>query len=123
MQYQLNPDQQAFFDEVQEFVQSHLSPTVAAKIKRSEGASREEIAEWTSILNSRGWAAPSWPVEHGGPGWNLVQRHLFDVVCRQAHAPTLNGADFNMVGPAICKYGSPEMQAEFLPKILSGESS
>lgn len=121
MRYQLNQEQQSFRDEVAEFVTGNLPAGVAAKVKRGEGATRAEVADWTATLNARGWAAPSWPVEHGGPGWNLVQRHIFDVVCRAAHAPALHGSNFNMVGPAICKYGTPEMQADFLPGILSGE--
>ncbi|MGK0259076.1 MAG: alkylation response protein AidB-like acyl-CoA dehydrogenase, partial [Candidatus Azotimanducaceae bacterium] len=121
MQYQLDEQQQAFHDEVQSFVSANLPLEVAAKVKRGEGASAAETAAWTTTLNDQGWVAPSWPAEHGGPGWNLMQRHIFDVVCRQAHAPAVNGASFNMVGPAICKYGTPEMQADLLPRILSGE--
>ena len=121
MQYQLDEPQQAFHDELQQFVSANLPLDVAAKVKRGEGASAAEVAAWTAKLDDQGWAAPSWPAEHGGPGWNLVQRHIFDVVCRQAHAPALNGASFNMVGPAICKYGTPQMQADMLPRILSGE--
>jgi alkylation response protein AidB-like acyl-CoA dehydrogenase len=121
VQYQLDEQQQAFHDEVQSFVSANLPLEVAAKVKRGEGASAAETAAWTTTLNDQGWVAPSWPAEHGGPGWNLMQRHIFDVVCRQAHAPAVNGASFNMVGPAICKYGTPEMQADLLPRILSGE--
>jgi alkylation response protein AidB-like acyl-CoA dehydrogenase len=25
------------------------------------------VVEWQKKLNARGWAAPEWPVEHGGP--------------------------------------------------------
>lgn len=103
------------------FVDANLDPDVAAKVKRGAPVTREETRAWTKLLNSQGWSAPGWPREHGGPGWSLVERHLFDVVLRQAHAPVLNGASFNMVGPAICRYGSDEMRARFLPRILSGE--
>lgn len=121
VQYQLNEEQQAFKAEVSDFVAANLPAAVAAKVKRGEGASPAEVVAWNRALDERGWAAPSWPREHGGPGWNLVQRHIFDVVCREAHAPVLNGSNFNMVGPAICKYGTPAMQAEYLPRIRSGE--
>ena len=121
MQYQLNADQQAFYDEVEAYVAAHLPQEVAAQVKRGAPVDREGLRSWTQALHARGWSAPSWPEAFGGPGWNLVERHIFDVVLRAAHAPPLNGASFNMVGPAICKYGSKAMQEAFLPKILSGE--
>jgi acyl-CoA dehydrogenase len=50
-----------------------------------------------------------------------MQRHIFDVACRAAHAPALSGFGFNMVGPAIIKYGTAEQHAQFLPKILNAD--
>ena len=90
-------------------------------MRRGAGISKQELASWTKVLNAKGWAAPNWPQECGGTGWNLVQRHIFDVACRQAHAPQLSGFGFNMVGPAIAKYGTAEQKAEFLPKILNAD--
>jgi acyl-CoA dehydrogenase len=60
-------------------------------------------------------------VEYGGTGWNLVQRHIFDVACRAYHAPQLSGFGFNMVGPAIIKYGNAEQKADWLPKIRDAQ--
>lgn len=103
------------------FLAEQLPASVAAKVKRGAGVSKEELTQWTRTLNAKGWAAPAWPVEHGGTGWNLVQRHIFDVACRAAHAPHLSGFGFNMVGPAIIKYGTTEQQAQWLPKILNAD--
>jgi len=121
MRFDLTTEQRAFQDEVETFLSEHLPSAVAAKVKRGAGVSKEELTQWTRTLNAKGWAAPAWPVEHGGTGWNLVQRHIFDVACRGAHAPPLSGFGFNMVGPAIIKYGTPEQQAQWLPKILNAD--
>lgn len=121
MRFDLTTEQQAFKDEVDAFLAEQLPASVAAKVKRGAGVSKEELTQWTRTLNAKGWAAPAWPVEHGGTGWNLVQRHIFDVACRAAHAPPLSGFGFNMVGPAIIKYGTPEQQAQWLPKILNAD--
>lgn len=121
MRFDLTTEQQAFKDEVEAFLAEQLPASVAAKVKRGAGVSKEELTQWTRTLNAKGWAAPAWPVEHGGTGWNLVQRHIFDVACRAAHAPPLSGFGFNMVGPAIIKYGTPEQQAQWLPKILNAD--
>jgi alkylation response protein AidB-like acyl-CoA dehydrogenase len=121
MRFDLTTEQQAFRQEVEVFLAEHLPADVAAKVKRGAGVSKEELTQWTRILNAKGWAAPAWPVEHGGTGWNLVQRHIFDVACRAAHAPPLSGFGFNMVGPAIIKFGTAEQQAQWLPKILNAD--
>ena len=121
MRFDQTPEQRAFKDEVETFLRDHLPATVAAKVKRGAGVSKDELTEWTRTLNSKGWAAPAWPVEHGGTGWSLIQRHIFDVACRAAHAPALSGFGFNMVGPAIIKYGTAEQHAQFLPKILNAD--
>ena len=121
MQYQLTVEQEEFKHEVETFLAAQLPPGVADKVRRGASVSKQELGDWTKTLNARGWAAPNWPVAHGGTGWNLVQRHIFDVACRQAHAPQLSGFGFNMVGPAIIKYGTDAQKEEFLPKIRNAD--
>ena len=121
MRFDLTSKQLAFKEEVETFLHDNLPVDVAAKVKRGAGVSKEELTNWTRTLNAKGWAAPAWPIEHGGTGWNLMQRHIFDVACRAAHAPALSGFGFNMVGPAIIKFGSAEQHAQFLPKILNAD--
>jgi len=121
MQYQLNAEQQAFKHEVETFLKETLPQSLADKVRCGAGVTKQELAAWTRTLNARGWAAPHWPEAHGGTGWNLVQRHIFDVACRQAHAPQLSGFGFNMVGPAIIRYGTQAQQAESLPKIRNAD--
>jgi len=121
MRFQLDHDQASFKAEVELFLASHLPSELADKVRCGAGVSKAELTAWTHALNARGWAAPNWPATDGGTGWNLVQRHIFDVACRAAHAPQLSGFGFNMVGPAIAKYGSAEQKAYFLPKILNAD--
>ena len=121
MRFDLTPEQEAFKTKVEEFLSENLPKAVADKVRFGAGVSKQELGDWTKVLNARGWAAPQWPEEHGGTGWNLVQRHIFDVACRAHHAPQLSGFGFNMVGPAIIKYGNAEQKADWLPKIRNAE--
>ena len=121
MQISLNAQQTRFREEVTSFLETELPPDIAEKVRLNRGVGKEDVARWTKILNRQGWAAPNWPEEHGGTGWSLIQRHVFDVECRRVHAPTLSGFGFNMVGPAIIKYGSEAQRKEFLPQILNAD--
>lgn len=121
MQAELTTSQRAFQKEVRAYLQTNLPADIADNVKRGAGVGKEALARWTKILNERGWAAPNWPESDGGTGWSLIERHIFDVECRAAHAPQLSGFGFNMVGPAIAKYGSPAQKAQFLPPILSAD--
>ena len=121
MHLALTREQERFRGDVERFLHDELPQRVADKVRHGKGISKTELAEWTRTLNQKGWAAPNWPEEHGGTGWNLVQRHLFDVACRQAHAPVPSAFGFNMVGPAIIKFGTEEQKHDFLPKIRNAE--
>ena len=98
-----------------------LANDVAAKVLGHKRLSREDIIGWHRILHTRGWSAPTWPKEFGGPGWTAVEQHIFDEECTAAGAPPVIAFGVRMVAPVIMKYGSAAQQQFFLPRILSGE--
>jgi alkylation response protein AidB-like acyl-CoA dehydrogenase len=121
MRISLTPAQAGLDDEVRSFLDAELPADISQRVRLGQAVSKDDLQTWTRILNARGWAAPNWPQEHGGTGWSLVERHLFDVACRAAHAPVLSGFGFNMVGPAIIRYGTEEQKSTLLPQILSAD--
>ena len=121
MKYQFTDEQMEFKRNIDSFLRSALPSELAQKVKTGVGVDKQELTHWTRMLNKQGWAAPNWPIEHGGTGWNLIQRHIFDSCCRSMHAPALSGFGFNMVGPAIIKYGTEAQKADFLPKIRNAD--
>ena len=76
---------------------------------------------WQRSLHKKGWGAPGWPVEHGGPGWTPAQRWIFEAESARAGAPNVNVMGVKMVGPVIIGFGSPEQKNFYLPRILAGE--
>jgi alkylation response protein AidB-like acyl-CoA dehydrogenase len=118
---ELTQRQLEFRVQIREFLTRKLPSELAAKVKLGKSVGKEDLIRWTRILNEQGWAAPHWPEEYGGTGWSLVERHIFDVECRAAHAPSLSGFGFNMVGPAIIRYGSEAQKAQFLPAIRNAD--
>jgi acyl-CoA dehydrogenase len=119
----LDAAQLAFRDEVRAFLDAELTDELRQAARRATSVfidKRHSLA-WQKILHRRGWVAPSWPKEYGGPGWTETERYIFAAECARAGAPPLAPMGLRMVGPVIMGYGTPEQKAELLPRILSGE--
>jgi alkylation response protein AidB-like acyl-CoA dehydrogenase len=109
----------AFRAEVRAFIDTHLDAGVRRKLAEHRSLSKDEIVAWQRTLNTRRWATPSWPVEHGGPGWSAVQRYLFLDELHQAPAPEPLSFNVNMIGPVLIAFGTTEQQRRFLPRIAN----
>ena len=121
MRFQLDPEEREFESQVEAFIRAELDPELQWRVALSLEVPRAMRDDWTRKLNQVGWVAPNWPVEYGGTGWSMRRRHQFEVLMRKHHAPETQGFGFNMVGPAIIKYGSEAQKAYYLPKIRSAE--
>lgn len=113
----------AFRAEVQAFLDREYTPEMRVRNIRQAGlfAHPDLGMEWHRILARRGWIAPTWPKESGGPGWDAVERFIFESACAAAGTPALAQMGLTLVGPALIKFGTDEQKARFLPLILSGE--
>ena len=80
--------------------------------------------EFARELAAHGWIGMTWPVEFGGGGRPAIDRLIVGEELIAAGAPiaAMWFADRQM-GPALIGYGRPDQQAEFLPRILSGETT
>jgi alkylation response protein AidB-like acyl-CoA dehydrogenase len=113
-------EEQQFRDEVRTWVQANLPADVAHKVHNALHLSREDMQGWNKILGKKGWLGYAWPKQFGGPGWNAVQKHLFEEECALAGAPRILPFGPVMVAPVIMAFGSAEQQQRFLPGIASG---
>jgi alkylation response protein AidB-like acyl-CoA dehydrogenase len=123
MHLSLSAPDVAFRDEVRAFLADALTPELkaAAGLTTSVFTDPEFSLPWQRKLHPKGWVAPGWPKEYGGPGWNEMQRYIFASECARAGTPGLSPMGLRMVGPCIMKYGTPAQKAFFLPRILTGE--
>ncbi|USX06746.1 acyl-CoA dehydrogenase family protein [Paraburkholderia fungorum] len=113
-------EEKAFRAEVLEFLRTSLPSNIAEKVNLGKRLTRDDMARWHGILNSRGWLANHWPKEYGGPGWTPVQKFIFDNECAIAGAPRIVPFGVNMLGPVMIKYGSEAQKRHWLPRILDG---
>ena len=111
----------AFREEVRAFIRDNLPNDIAESVRRGRSLSKQDIQRWQRILYDQGWAAPAWPEEFGGPGWNATQRYIFDEVMAEFDPPETVPFGTLMVGPLIYTFGTQAQKDRFLPKILTGE--
>jgi len=121
MDLNYTPEELAFRDEVRAWLRENLPAELRAKVDSYQELSRDELLRWQKILAAKGWAAPAWPEEWGGPGWNATQRYIFEEECGFAGAPPLLPFGLSMCAPVLMKFGTPEQKQRFLPRILNAE--
>ena len=110
-----------FRNTIRQWVAQNLPQDISHKVHNSLHLTRDDMQGWAKTLGKKGWLGWGWPTEFGGPGWNAVQRHLFEEECALAGAPRIIPFGPVMVAPVIMAFGTPAQQARFLPGIGSGE--
>jgi len=69
MDLTFSAEERAFESEVRGFIAENLTP----EMKRAQALTPSVFSDpdigiaWQKALHAKGWGAPSWPVEHGGP--------------------------------------------------------
>ena len=121
MDLAFTPEEQAFREDIRAWVHANLPADIQHKVRNALRQTRDDMQRWAKILGKKGWLGHGWPKEFGGPGWNAVQKHLFEEECALAGAPRVVPFGPVMVAPVIMAFGNAEQQARFLPGIGSGE--
>jgi len=121
MDLDFTPGQQAFRASIREWVAANLPADISHKVHNALRLTRDDMQRWARILGRKGWLGYGWPKEFGGPGWDAVERHLFEEECALAGAPRIVPFGPIMVAPVIMAFGSKEQQQRFLPGIASGD--
>ena len=113
-----SPEEIAFREEVRDFFANDIPQDIHDKQAQHVELDPEDQIRFQKALFEKGWAAPNWPVEYGGTGWSLVQKHIFDVEMANANMPYVIPFGLGMVGPIIYTFGTDEQKQRFLPDIL-----
>ena len=107
-----------------------LEANVPHAWRRDHAWSRAEDPLWITIarqwqhkLLEGGWAAISWPREHGGRGATVIERWLFEEQLDRIGAPRpiASSGAVDLIGSAILHHGTEEQQRRFLKPLLSGD--
>lgn len=113
----------AFRKEVRAFIAEAYDEDLRTKNAQSKNGylDKEGMLKWQRALYRKGWAAPNWPVEFGGPGWTPAQKYIFELEMSAAGTPTMSPMGLKMVGPVIMAFGNEAQKKQHLPPILASE--
>lgn len=120
MDLHFTPEQERFRDEVRAFLAEKLPQDLSDKVANGKHLSKADMERWHAILNERGWLANHWPEAYGGPGWDAIEKFIFETECALANTPRIVPFGVNMLGPVLIKYGNGAQKDYWLPRILDG---
>jgi alkylation response protein AidB-like acyl-CoA dehydrogenase len=122
MDFSFTPEQEAFRQEVRDFIKKELPPGFEAGV----GGHVESDEEWqlarsmTKKLSQKGWLNIAWPKEYGGQN-----NHMFSVILNEEMnywcSPGLDFGGVGMLAPALMAHGNEEQKKEHLAKIAAGD--
>jgi alkylation response protein AidB-like acyl-CoA dehydrogenase len=113
----------AFRAELRSWLDAELTPEVVEAGRH--GPDEERLAllrSWNRQLADAGWAAPAWPVQHGGRGAGIDEQLAYFEEMSATGAPgPVNVIGVANIAPAIMAYGTEEQQGRFLRPMLRGD--
>jgi alkylation response protein AidB-like acyl-CoA dehydrogenase len=121
MDLNYSKEELAFRDEVRTWLEANLPADLRLKGEDGESYTKEELLRWHKILAKKGWVAPAWPKEWGGPDWDVTQRYIFEEECGQAGTPPVVPFGVTMCAQVLLKFGSDAQKERFLPRIYNGD--
>ena len=122
MDFDFSPEQLAFRDEVEAFLDANDDPIVF-DVTRENMAQVADIPERRALMGKigeQGWLGITWPKEWGGQEGDGVYEYLLNEALARRGGPQI-GKGIGIIGKTILRHGSERMQKEFLPKILTNE--
>ena len=120
MDFSWTPEQIALRDQARQVAADAVERYGRHNDSWINGFSKEFAGEMAEL----GWIGMTWPTEYGGGGQPPINRLIVGEELIAAGAPiaAMWFADRQM-GPTLINYGTADQQAEFLPGMLSGETT
>jgi alkylation response protein AidB-like acyl-CoA dehydrogenase len=121
MDFALDEHNQAWLEEVREFLRAEFDTEAEDEARRRGGESSGPVLrKFRAKMAERGWLALTWPVEYGGSGRTTFEQFLLMDEFAYWGAPAID-LTASAVAPTIMRFGTEEQKKRWLPAILSGE--
>ena len=121
MDFRFTPSQEAFRQELRDFLAEELPKIKSGDEGELFGAFSQPFSK---KLADKGWIGVAWPREYGGKELGHVERTIFteEMVAHEAPTAYHHVAERQM-GPSIIRQGTEEQKRYFLPRIVSADVS
>ncbi|MDA1348521.1 MAG: acyl-CoA dehydrogenase family protein [Chloroflexi bacterium] len=123
MEIRFSAEDEAFRDEVVEFIESELPwDWRTQELDSEEPEDLKLVQQFKEKLAGKGWLTRAWPKEYGGQEASHMQQLIFNEETAYRGVPVDDGG-VSMVGPTIMMSGTEEQKQFFLPRISRAEIS
>ena len=128
MDFNDTPEEAAFRAEANAWLSANAEPLAPGEEGRgiaAESLDPESVAAakvWQKKKADAGWACITWPKEYGGRGASAMEKTIWNQEeAKFRLPPNIYSIGLGMCGPTILTHGTPEQQARWIPKMISGE--
>jgi 3-oxocholest-4-en-26-oyl-CoA dehydrogenase alpha subunit len=122
MDFEFSPEEQAFADEVEAFLDANDDPEVfdVTRENMAQIVDTPKRRAFMKKLADRGWLGMTWPKQYGGQDGQGVYEFLLNEALAGRGGPQI-GKGVGIIGKTLIRVGSDELKQEFLPQILDAQ--
>jgi alkylation response protein AidB-like acyl-CoA dehydrogenase len=122
MDFEFSPEQQAFAEEVEHFLDEHDDPEVfdLTRENMAQIVDTPKRRAFMRSLGERGWLGLTWPKEYGGSEGEGVYEFLLNEQLAGRGGPQI-GKGVGIIGKTLIAHGSDFLKEKFLPMILRND--
>jgi alkylation response protein AidB-like acyl-CoA dehydrogenase len=130
MEFKFSEKEEAFKNEVMDFLKRELPPDWAERSMHWPGGygtleiENEEFLttayHFRRKLAEKGWLTIAWPKEYGGEEHSYMEQAIFGELISYYRAPGM-GIATDIAGPTILRFGTEENKRDWIPRIANAE--
>src|SRR5215471_12549352 len=122
MDFEFSPEQRAFVEEVERFLDEHDDPEIfdLTRENMAQIVDTPKRRAFMRTMGQRGWLGMTWPKEFGGSEGEGVYEYLLNERLAGRGGPQI-GKGVGIIGKTLIKEASEFLKQEFLPKILRND--
>jgi alkylation response protein AidB-like acyl-CoA dehydrogenase len=124
--FAFTPEQEAFREEVSDFLDKEAPPEWREKRVTFFDSSGQR--DWIKIhremaekMGAKGWLSIHWPKEYGGQDASPLYRLILREELTKYHSPGYDSIGVSIVAPALLLKGTEEQKKQHLPGIAQGK--
>ncbi len=121
MEFKFSPEDQAFRQELHDFIRQELPPGWEGGGRWPEETDWDLTRQMRRRMASKGWLTMHWPEEYGGQNASPVRSAIFNEEMAYKRAPGRDIFGVRMLGPTLMINGSEEQRQEHLTPVARGE--